>query len=55
MLQRLHVVFPVCELHDEHADVARGRDQQATETLGVTFSTAILMRAELRHAVNDKK
>ena len=26
MLQRLHVVFSVCELHDEHADVARGRD-----------------------------
>src|SRR3989344_3228481 len=30
----LHIMFAVRELHDEHANVARGGDQEATQTLG---------------------
>src|SRR3989344_2854782 len=55
VLERLHVVVAVRELHDEHANVARGRDEQAAEALGVTLGTVVLMGAELRHAVDDEK
>ena len=55
MPQGLHIMFAVGELHDKHADVARGRHEEPAERLCVALGAVILVCAELCHAVNDEE
>ena len=55
MLERPHVVEAVRELDQEHADVARHRDEHLAEALGLpVLARREVDLAELGHAIDEK-
>src|SRR3989344_3035019 len=44
----------VRELHYQHTDVLSGCYQESSETLGVALHTAVLVRAELGHSIDQE-
>src|SRR3989344_6046370 len=55
MLKRLHIVVTIGELHDEHADIACGGNKQSAKRLSMALRAMVLVRAELRHTINDEE